>query len=99
MKRLSLLFLVIPTLALATPSKVIDYKETAQGTLALHIFNPPNHQASDSTPAIVFFGGGGWISGDPTHFYKQSQYLASRGMVAICVDYRTKKRHGTTPDF
>jgi acetyl esterase/lipase len=47
--------------------------------------------------AIVFFFGGGWVSGDPDQFQFQAEYLASRGMVAFCPDYRTKSRHSTTP--
>jgi len=47
--------------------------------------------------AIVFFFGGGWVSGDPVQFQFQAEYLASRGMVAFCPDYRTKSRHSTTP--
>ncbi len=48
-------------------------------------------------PAIVFFFGGGWVSGNPGHFDLQAQYLATRGIVAFCPDYRTKSKHGTTP--
>jgi acetyl esterase len=48
-------------------------------------------------PAIVFFFGGGWVGGDPSQFQLQSEYLASRGIVAFCPDYRTKSRHSTSP--
>jgi len=48
-------------------------------------------------PAIVFFFGGGWVSGNPDQFQFQAEYLATRGMVAFCPDYRTKSRHSTTP--
>jgi acetyl esterase/lipase len=48
-------------------------------------------------PAIVFFFGGGWKSGNPSHFEKQAEYLATRGIVAFCPDYRTESRHSTTP--
>jgi acetyl esterase/lipase len=47
--------------------------------------------------AIVFFFGGGWVSGDPGQFQFQAEYFATRGMVAFCPDYRTKSRHSTTP--
>jgi len=65
--------------------------------LKLYIFNPAEHKASDRTPAIVFFHGGGFKGGGWTHFATQAQYLATRGMVAISVQYRTKTSHGTTP--
>lgn len=94
-----ILFLVVicHLFAEPNPNQIIEYKSIKDIKLTLHVFNPENHQVSDKTPGIVFFFGGGWKTGDPTHFYKQSAYLASRGMVAICADYRTEKRHGTTP--
>lgn len=79
------------------PDQIVIYKNTPAKKLELHIFNPPNHKASDKTPAIVFFYGGGWFGGAITQFYKQSAYLASRGMVAICADYRTKNSGGVDP--
>ena len=48
-------------------------------------------------PALVFFFGGGWVSGDPSHFQLQAEYFASRGMVVFCPDYRTKSKYNTTP--
>ncbi len=102
MKKMNVTFLLIiiafsQLIAETQPDKIIQYKSIDRIKLTLHIFNPANHQASDKTPAIVFFFGGGWKNGDPTHFYPQSVYLASRGMVAICADYRTESRHNTPP--
>ena len=45
----------------------------------------------------MFFFGGGWTGGSTAQFYKQSEYLASRGMVAMCADYRTGGKHKTSP--
>ncbi len=80
------------------PSKIVPYKHLNKGTLSLHIFNPKNHRITDSRPAIIFFHGGGWNSGSIKQFYKQSQYLAEKGMVAISAEYRLKNKHGTTPN-
>ncbi len=79
------------------PTRIVPYKETPQGELRLHIFNPAKHTANSKSPAIVFFFGGGWNSGSPSQFYPQSAHLAKRGMVAIAAEYRTKKGHGTDP--
>lgn len=79
------------------PTTTVEYKTTPQGVLKLHVFNPADHKASDKTPAIVFFFGGGWVGGSPSQFYDQCAYLASRGMVAISAEYRVKKAHKTTP--
>jgi len=53
--------------------------------------------SSGATPAIVFFFGGGWISGTPSQFVHQAEYFAARGMTAILVDYRTFDSAGTPP--
>ena len=79
------------------PDQVVPYKKVGDVALTLHVFNPPGHKATDKTPAIVFFFGGGWIKGEPSAFYRQSAYLASRGMVAISADYRTSSKYQTTP--
>ncbi|MGE9294550.1 MAG: alpha/beta hydrolase [Puniceicoccales bacterium] len=76
---------------------VIPYKKTDQGTLNLYVYYPEGHKPSDQTPAIVLFFGGGWKGGGAGHFSQQAKYLASRGMVAICPEYRTEKGHGTDP--
>ena len=73
------------------------YKQVGDTSLALHIFEPKNHQPSDARPAIVFFYGGGWNGGTPKQFEAHCRYLASRGMVAITADYRVKSRQGTSP--
>lgn len=73
------------------------FKSTLQGDLKLHIWRP----MTDSTgrPCVVFFFGGGWKSGTYRQFARQSDYLASRGIVAISADYRISGTHGTTPEF
>jgi acetyl esterase/lipase len=82
---------------LPKPSQVIEYKKVGDTALHLHIFNPPDHKASDKRPTIVFFFGGGWVGGSPQQFFGQCGYLSSRGMVAISAEYRTQKANGTSP--
>lgn len=91
--------LVLSALAGAAPepSKKVTYKKAGEVDLKLHVFNPKGHKATNKTPAIVFFFGGGWNGGTPKQFYPHSEYLASRGMVAISAEYRTKKSHKTSP--
>lgn len=73
------------------------YRTVGDVSLRMFIFDPPGHSASNPRPAIVFFFGGGWVSGTPTQFENQCRYLASRGMVAMTVDYRVGARHGVKP--
>ena len=70
------------------------YKTVGEVELPIHIISPAGHQTSDKRPAAVFFFGGGWRSGTPTQFEYQCRYLATRGMVAMTVEYRVSSRHG-----
>ncbi|MEZ6131081.1 MAG: alpha/beta hydrolase [Planctomycetaceae bacterium] len=72
------------------------YKSTPQGDLKLHLWSPKAD--GKDRPCIVFFFGGGWHSGTYRQFARQSEYLASRGMVAASAEYRIRKLHNTTPD-
>lgn len=78
-------------------SKTFTYKKVGDLELKLWVIQPKDHKPADKTPAIVFFFGGGWGSGSPTQFEPQARYLATRGMVAILVDYRVSSRNKTTP--
>jgi acetyl esterase/lipase len=75
----------------------VVYRQVDGVRLGLHIVEPAGHSAEAERPAIVFFFGGGWVQGNPKHFARQAKYLASRGMVALCANYRVKSRNGTSP--
>lgn len=79
----------------STPSEKRLYKEINGDSLYLHLFKPRNNKKP--TAVIVFFFGGGWTGGSPKQFYQQSEYFASRGMLAISAEYRIKNTHGTSP--
>jgi len=83
--------------ALPEPDSKPVYKIVGEHHLALHVFQPDNTGTEDPHPAIVFFFGGGWVSGNPSQFYPHCQHLAGRGMVAMAAEYRIKNRHGTPP--
>lgn len=72
------------------------YKTVHGIDLAIHIFEPAI-RSMDLSSAIVFFFGGGWVSGTPTQFFEHCRYLATRGMIAFSAEYRVKDRHGVTP--
>ena len=76
--------------------KSLVYKEVDGHSLEMVMYIP-DIAPMMKLPAIVFFFGGGWENGDPSHFAKQAEYFASRGMVAVCPDYRVKSRHNSTP--
>ena len=66
----------------------IVYKKVAERELKLFVEKPTDWKPADKRPAIVFFFGGGWVGGTPNQFKQQSEYLATRGMVGIRVEYR-----------
>ena len=78
------------------PEKIL-YKNTNEGELNLFIYKPLEFDIKKKHSCIVFFHGGGWNSGTPEQFQRQSRYFASRGMVAISVEYRIRNKHGTSP--
>lgn len=81
----------------AEPDATVVYKTVGSLKLKMFLFNPPNWKSTDRFPAIVFFFGGGWRGGDVRRLMPYARWLASQGMVAACVDYRVKSRHGVMP--
>ncbi len=77
----------------------VAFKRTPRRDLRMTLYFPGNWQKRDRRPAIVFFFGGGWQKGDPKQFAPQAEYLARRGMVAACADYRVKSRDDVGPEI
>ena len=71
------------------------YKSVGDANLRLHVYGAGRRSAA-SSPAIVFFFGGGWTIGSVLHFVSQAKHFAQRGMVAIVADYRVFTRHQST---
>ena len=78
------------------PEKIL-YKNAKEGELNLFVYKPSEFDIKKKYSCIVFFHGGGWNSGNPEQFDRQSRYFASRGMVAVSVEYRIRNVHGTSP--
>jgi len=86
----------------AQPTRSVLFKTTTDAAgnkveLLLHIFEPRGHKASDKSPAMVFFFGGGWNDGVPRSFFPHCAYFAGRGLVAMAPEYRVRNRQRTTP--
>ncbi|NQT17238.1 MAG: alpha/beta hydrolase [Planctomycetes bacterium] len=73
------------------------YKTVGERALKLYVTARDDGQSTDPRPAIVFFHGGGWVGGKPGQFTEHSKYLASRGMVAVQVEYRLLDRKSDEP--
>jgi acetyl esterase len=65
------------------------YKHVGDRELKLYIYNPV--EPTEDRAAILFFHGGSYVKSDKTPFQFQhhAKLYASKGIVSICVDYRT----------
>ncbi len=81
----------------AKPDQCILYKSTAEGELWMDQFDPPDASADEPLPSVVFFFGGGWLSGTRRQFHPQSRHLADKGLRVFCADYRVQSIHATDP--
>ncbi|MDF7825455.1 alpha/beta hydrolase [Pontiellaceae bacterium B12227] len=94
------LAVMCPVLAFGSgmkPDREVVYKEIDGIKLKMQVFEPEGFQASDKRPAIVFFFGGGWETGNPKQFYQQARAFADQGLICFSADYRIKSRNQTTP--
>ena len=90
--------LLLPSEQGAFQPEIIPYKGLERGdSLTLHLFRPTVSASAGLHPVILFFFGGGWQYGTPLQFYRECAYYASRGFVAVAVDYRIRYLHHTTP--
>ena len=82
-----------------SPDNIVKWKNVPERNrpLELHYFYPDNFKNTSSYPTILLFFGGGWSGYNPTQFYPQAKYFASRGMLAICATYRTTSYYKTEP--
>ena len=94
---LALASILTSTLLSSHAAETLIYKKVDNRELKLLVEKPADWKASDKRPAIVFFFGGGWVGGSPVQFEKQSEYLATRGMVGVRVEYRVIRKGDKGP--
>lgn len=101
LKKVFLIFALIPILTFGQvnfkPDSTFYYKTTKEGKLEMDVFKPKNHKISDKSPVVLFFFGGGWVSGSTKQFYQQARYFSEKGILAISVEYRIFSKHKTSP--
>lgn len=74
------------------------YFHSPGGDLVAHFFFPPAHDPkTDTAPVIVFLHGGVWDTSMPTQFVPHAHRFAARGAVCMCIEYRTKGTHNSSP--
>jgi len=96
-----LLILLTSAISCGIPDKevvIITYKKTFLNRLDAHIFFPNNNQSDTLRSVFIFFHGGGWGRGEPEWEYGICRHFASKGMVAMSIEYRLANRLlGITP--
>ena len=73
---------------------VLRYNDSRTGELFVLY---PKKAIKENNPAVLFYFGGGWNSGNPKQFEAQAHYLNSLVFTAVLANYRTKNNSGTTP--
>ena len=91
-----ILVLLQSTMAFAEPYEIV-YKQIDTIGLKLRIYPAEQNGENQPRPAIIFYFGGGWLSGDLNQFAPHAAHFASRGMVAVLAEYRVLGRHKTDP--
>ena len=75
-----ILLCLLSNISLNAGEQVLIYKNTEQADLKLHLLYPDDIKKSDKRAAIIFFFGGGWLSGDINHFRPQAEHFRNRGL-------------------
>ena len=75
------------------PDERVVYRRVAGETLRLHVFRP-RRGGDAAAPAVLLFHGGGWRQGAPSLLFPHARYLARRGVVASCAQYRLAETDG-----
>ena len=71
-------------------ARVETYKTIGDSQLRLYVFVADGHPPGAKRPAIVFFFGGGWRSGDPRQFEQQCRYVAARRRFGVDTDEKER---------
>ena len=74
-KAFSFLILIFTfSYSISSAQEQVFYKEVNATKLSMDIYYPDKVDTSKVYPAMVFFFGGGWVSGDKSQFVNQAKY-------------------------
>lgn len=79
-----------PTLSFQNGQQVefnLSYRQLGQRWLSADVFYPIN-QTTQEVDIVIMIHGGGWRSGDKSHFYPLANLLAQRGYLVVLPQYR-----------
>ncbi|MGE9296559.1 MAG: alpha/beta hydrolase [Puniceicoccales bacterium] len=75
----------------------VHYKTVGDTHLKFWHLPPQTNNQTKPAAAMVLFYGGGWRGRNLTHFRRQGEHLAGKGMHVFLPDYRAWKAYGGTP--
>lgn len=75
----------------------VVYKQIGNNSLYMVLYHPFDMPEKAKLPAMIFFFGGGWETGNKSQFQYYALNYAKKGIITILVDYRISSVHGTTP--
>ena len=73
------------------------YDSSKEYDLKAFVFMPSDISPNSGFPAIAIFHGGGWSIGEASWSFSVAKKYASKGIVAIAVQYRLSDQKGITP--
>lgn len=96
------MFLLVQMHLYGQPEEIIRekkiYKQVQGYDLEVGIFYTDETRDRNENPAIAFFHGGGWSSGDPSEFHEACVRYAQKGFVTFTFEYRLSVNvDGTIP--
>lgn len=101
MKKYLFLLAILFSISISANSQLVKkrilYKQVDTISLFLEMVAPEKTLSGKSVPAIVFFFGGGWISGSVKQFEPHAIYFSNRGIACFLAEYRVSSIHKTTP--
>lgn len=86
----------LPGTSLMALAEKYVYKKTPQENLRLYLLRPEGKRKK-RYPAIIYFTGGGWVSGTVDGQIPNAAWFRDLGIIGIEADYRVQNRHGTSP--
>ena len=82
---------------IAQTQREVTYKQVGEVKLNMVVYHPESITATDTLPAMIFFFGGGWETGNRSQFQYYAVNYAQKGIITVLADYRISSLHGTTP--
>ncbi|ANQ51420.1 alpha/beta hydrolase [Flammeovirga sp. MY04] len=96
-KQFILLLMGFLVLEVTFAQEKLVFKNIDSLDLHLEVYRPEKMKKGKAYPAMVFYFGGGWVSGSTNQFKTQAIHYAEKGIICFLAEYRVTKRNNSTP--